>query len=63
MRAIIIQDHDAKALLDQLQLKAKGLADRFAQQDQHQRYVSDETWRGLRFVLVQWLQDQGVSLR
>lgn len=62
MRAIIIQDHDARALLDRLELKATQLEERFAQQDSTQRYVADECWRGLRFELVQWLQEQGATV-
>ena len=59
MRAIICEDKDADALLAKLRFKERELADRFAQQDAHQRHVAEETARGLRFVLIGWLQEQG----
>jgi len=59
MKVIVCKDEDADALLAKIRLKERELVDRFAQQDQHQRYVASETARGLIYVMVEWLQAQG----
>lgn len=62
MRAIIIQDVDAVALIDQLSLKAHELQARFGQQSLEQARVADEAFRMMRHVVVNWLQDHGAKV-
>lgn len=62
MKVIVCNDSDADALLAKMRLKERELIDRFAQQDQAQRHVANETCRGLMFVLVDWLQAQGFKV-
>jgi len=62
MKVIVCKDVDAEVLLAKLRLKERELVDRFAQQDAQQRHVATETSRGLLFVLVDWLQDQGFKV-
>lgn len=67
MRAIIIQDHDAKALLDQLKLQSytepvdwtlaldklpKNVRDN-ARQDMHRHF---------HYIVCEWLQAQGANV-
>lgn len=76
MKAIIIQDHDARALLDQLKLEeVKPPSTVFIpgaspeQVDQFNKvyeawmkqHVSD-THRRFHFVVCRWLQEQGASV-
>lgn len=63
MKVIVCKDEDADALLAKMRLKHVELASRFAQQDQQQKYVVDETSRGMMFVLIDWLQAQGFVVR
>lgn len=59
MKAIIIQDTDARALLDKLKLEAlKGPRDQFSSnppsiEDMHRRF---------HYVVCTWLQEQGADV-
>ncbi len=61
MRAIIIDDKDAKALLDKLKLTA------FLNSPARSHYKADqpadieEVHRWFHYVVCTWLQDQGAS--
>lgn len=59
MKVIVCNDSDADLLLSKWRLKERELIDRFAQQNQEQRYVASKTVRGLTYVLIEWLQAQG----
>jgi hypothetical protein len=68
MRAIIINDNDARSLLDQLRLESfKGiascpLADNLNLQPEQLGLVVNEIHRKFHFIVSQWLQEQGASL-
>lgn len=63
MKAIICHDADATALIDKLALKEHEMLDRFAMQSQEQRQVAADTMRGAFFVVIEWLQAQGFTVR
>lgn len=59
MRVIIIEDKDAKALLDQLELK------KFMKSPLRpdvSKEVADEVHRRFHYVVTKWLQDQGCDV-
>ncbi len=62
MRVVVCKDEDAVALLASLRVKELELAARFAQQDERQRYASEETVRAYHYVLVGWLQAHGFKV-
>ena len=61
MRVIIIEDKDAKALLDRLDLTALK-RDRIWTDPEHPPTV-DDMHRAFRYVVVNWLHEQGAELR
>lgn len=63
MRVIVCNDVDAQALMLRLQVKHNELLKRFAQQDNQQAHIVDETMRAVNYELVNWLQAQGFTLR
>lgn len=63
MKVIVSNDSDADALLAKIRLKERELADRFGQQDAHQKHVATEVTRGLMYVLIDWLQAQGFTVK
>lgn len=76
MKAIIIQDHDARALLDQLKLETMPTGEvifvngaKPEQVDEfNQRYAAwikqtrEEFHRKFHYVVCRWLQEQGASV-
>jgi hypothetical protein len=76
MKAIIIQDHDARALLDQLKLETlPNSTPTFIEgakpeevDEFNQRYrawikkTQEEAHRRFHFVVCRWLQEQGASV-
>ena len=61
MRAIIIEDKDAKALLDKLELTA--LRDgNFLRSDYTKPPTVDDIHRAFVHVVVRWLQEQGADV-
>lgn len=69
MRAIIIQDKDAKALLDQLKLEAfynRGRLYGFPALEKltesEREMVLTELHRKFHYIVTHWLQDQGADL-
>ncbi len=75
MKAIIIQDHDARALLDQLKLEEVKSTTVFIpgatpeQVDQFNKVYEawmkqhvSETHRRFHFVVSRWLQEQGATV-
>lgn len=61
MRAIIIDDKDAHALLDRLHLTALREAGHFRGRTEETITVED-MHRVFNFVVVRWLQEQGASV-
>lgn len=71
MRAIIIDDKDASALLDQLKLEAFtsepfGASTRHVIEDrklrpEEYRMLADDIHRRFYFIVTRWLQEQGAS--
>lgn len=59
MKAIIISDMDARALLQSLELTA--LRGRFIRQDPSQPPTIDEMHRAFHYVVTRWLQEQGAD--
>lgn len=62
MRAIIIDDKDARALLDKLELKALR-ADNIMRADHAKPPTVEEIHRAFVYVVVRWLQEQGAEIR
>ncbi len=58
MKAIIIQDHDARALLDKLEL-AK-LKEHYAQRQEPHTF--DDMHRTFHYVVTRWLQEHGADV-
>lgn len=56
MRAIIIDDKDARALLDSLKIEKMQIALRGAQP------VVEEIYRRFHYVVCSWLQEQGADV-
>lgn len=63
MKAIIIQDHEAKALVDKLELiKLQGRISPFADTETAESKLG-EVHRLFHYEVVNWLQKMGASLR
>jgi hypothetical protein len=68
MRAIIIKDADARALIDQLKLvefKEKKFGDRLPEglaPDAWRKAVIEEVHASFHLAVCRWLQDQGAEL-
>lgn len=60
MKAIIIQDKDAKALLDQLELKKLQGVTHMDKVGPPEQWISN-MHRRFHYVVVNWLQEQGYS--
>jgi len=60
MRAIIISDHDARALLDKLELTAlKGV--NVMRKNTDEPATVEEIHRAFHYVVCSWLQEQGAN--
>ena len=62
MRAIIIQDKDAKALLNSLELERMRTPIPFRTGGDGKETISD-IHRRFHYTVVNWLQDQGCDLK
>ena len=69
MRAIIIQDEDARALLDALELnKLRGVPgfglnlDQRYSDEELKKWLTEEIHRSFHFVVCRWLQDHGAQV-
>lgn len=66
MRAIIIDDKDARELLDQLKLdKFEQIGTRLPEKldaETWKKAVIEEIHRKMHYVVCRWLQDQGASV-
>lgn len=66
MKAIIIQDQDARALLDQLKLEAFHPTSYHTGQErltpQELKVVTEEVHRRFHYIVCRWLQEQGASV-
>jgi len=60
MRAIIISDSDARALLDKLELTAFKHKNIIRADPEHPASVSD-IHRAFHYIVTQWLQEQGAD--
>jgi len=61
MRAIIITDADARALLDKLEL-TKLKADNIMRDDMDRPPTKAEIHRAFHYVVCRWLQEQGADV-
>lgn len=61
-RVVLSEDKDAQLLLARVSNKESELIARFAQQSSEQVHVVTETMRGVRYILVEWLQAQGFGV-
>ncbi len=61
MRAIIIEDKDARALLDSLKLESLR-KDRPKYAESAGMSTVDTIHRTFHYIVVQWLQDQGANV-
>lgn len=61
MKAIIISDQDARALVDRLEL-AKYHEQHIMRRDPDKSPTADEMHRWFHFVVVKWLQEQGADV-
>jgi hypothetical protein len=62
MRAIIISDTDAKALLDKLELVKLRGAGHLVRDDPDKPASLDEVHRTFHYVVCRWLQEQGADI-
>lgn len=62
MKAILIQDHDIKALLDALQVNADRQNQRFDMQSPEQRYVASEVYSNFRRIVIEWAEEHGAAV-
>jgi hypothetical protein len=60
MKAIIISDMDARALLDKLKLKSL-CSDNILRADPSRPATMDEMHRAFHYVVTRWLQEQGAD--
>jgi len=63
MRAIIIEDKDAQALMDKLKLGSMQEGNVLRFRDSNEPATLKEVHGAFVYVVVQWLQDQGCTLR
>lgn len=61
MRAIIIDDKDARALLDKLELAAMN-KDNILRSDYTKPVTVEDIHRAFHYVVVRWLQEQGADV-
>ncbi len=61
MRAIIIQDTDARALLDKLKLTSM-TANNVLRADPGRPSTADDMHRAFHYVVCRWLQEQGADV-
>lgn len=61
MRAIIIDDKDAKSLLMRLELAAMK-KDNVMRDDPSRPPTADDIHRAFHYVVVRWLQEQGADV-
>lgn len=61
MKAIIIQDTDARALLDKLELTAMRGAGHM-RDDPGRPATASEMHRAFHYVVMRWLQEQGATV-
>ncbi|HEY8095892.1 MAG TPA: hypothetical protein VIE65_07310 [Methylobacter sp.] len=61
MKAIIISDADARALLDKLELTAMKGANHF-REDYDRPANASEMHRAFHYVVCKWLQEQGADV-
>jgi hypothetical protein len=61
MKAIIITDVDARALLDKLELK-KLQTERLISGDPTRAAMVDDAHRAFHYVVCRWLQEQGADV-
>lgn len=62
MKAIIISDTDAKALLDRLEVKAMRDANHWPVNDPDRDVVTN-AHRAFHYIVTHWLQEMGADLR
>lgn len=62
MKAIIIQDTDARALLDQLKLESMREANHFTRADFDKPPSISDIHRAFHYVVCRWLQEQGATI-
>jgi hypothetical protein len=62
MKAIIIEDKDARALMDQLKLKSMQKGNLLNFRNPDEPATLKEVHGAFVYVVVQWLQDQGCKL-
>jgi hypothetical protein len=60
MRAIIISDADARALLDKLELRSLH-ADNILREDPARPPTVSDIHRAFHYVVTRWLQEQGAD--
>jgi hypothetical protein len=63
MKAIIISDSDAKALLDSLELTSLRAANHWPQHSKLENEAILEAHRTFHLVITRWLQEMGADLR
>jgi len=61
MKAIIISDADARALLDKLELTKMRGEGHVLRDDMHRPATLSEVHRAFHYVVCRWLQEQGAD--
>lgn len=62
MKAIIIQDTDARALLDKLKLESMKENHHFRKEDFDKPASVSDVHRAFHYVVCRWLQEQGADV-
>lgn len=62
MKAIIIQDEDAKALLKELELNAMRAANHWPHNSKATNEAIVEAHRAFHYIVCRWLQAQGADV-
>jgi hypothetical protein len=61
MKAIIISDSDARALLDKLELAKMRESGHFSRSNAEAQNAFSEAHRAFHYVVCKWLQEQGAD--
>ncbi len=62
MKAIIISDSDARALLDQLKLEAMTAANHWPKNEKGSPEQTEAAHRAFHFIVCRWLQEMGADV-
>lgn len=62
MKVVVCKDEDAALLLARIELKQREIHERTAEVNPGAAFAVGEAFRGIHFVLIEWLQSQGFKI-